>query len=143
MSEADDIKTIRDMYAGWRVAVETGNIPGYLACLDEDVRMIPPGGPDVVSREAYGAFLQPVFDGIRYAIEPKSDIEIEFHGNIALARYRYVVTLTFEKDTGVKAADGALTDTVNDSKYFDVLRRQPDGTWKTYIHTWNASPPEE
>lgn len=135
---AADVAAIEAMYAKWRTAVETGHIPGYLASLDDNITMIPPGGPDVEGVDAYEEFLGPVFTVASYRIETVSPAKIEVHGDWALARYRYVIRLTM-KDEG-EVAEGALTAPANDSKYFDVLKRQADGSWKTYIHTWNASP---
>lgn len=135
---AADVAAIEAMYAKWRTAVETGHIPGYLASLDDNITMIPPGGPDVEGIEAYETFLGPVFTVASYRIETITPAEIEVHGDWALARYRYNIHLTMKGEGEV--AEGALTAASNDSKYFDVLKRQADGSWKTYIHTWNASP---
>jgi len=134
-----DVAAIEAMYAKWRTAVETGHIPGYLASLDDNITMIPPGGPDVEGIEAYETFLGPVFTVASYRIETVTPAQIEVHGDWALARYRYVIHLTMKGEEG-QVAEGALTAPANDSKYFDVLKRQADGGWKTYIHTWNASP---
>lgn len=133
-----DVAAIEAMYAKWRTAVETGHIPGYLASLDDAIAMIPPGGPDVEGIAAYETFLGPVFTVASYRIEVVTPANIEVHGDWALARYRYVIHLTMKGEGEV--AEGALTAPANDSKYFDVLKRQADGSWKTYIHTWNASP---
>lgn len=135
---AADVAAIEAMYAKWRTAVETSHIPGYLDSLDDDIKMIPPGGPDVEGIKAYETFLGPVFTFASYRIEIITSAKIEVHGDWAMARYRYNIHLTMKGEDEV--AEGGLTAQENDSKYFDVLRRQADGSWKTYIHTWNASP---
>ena len=40
MGNQEDIEAIQALYAGWRDAVQTGSIPGYLACLDGNIRMM-------------------------------------------------------------------------------------------------------
>ncbi len=137
---AADIAAIEELYAKWRVAVETGDIAGYVASLDDEIVMMPPGGQDVVGVAAYEAFLGPVFEMASYKITPVSPFDIEIMGDVALVRYDYVIRLTLADQDAAPAA-GALTAQVNASKYFDVARRQQDGGWKVYRHTWNASPP--
>ncbi len=75
-----------------------------------------------------------------YKITPVTPFDIEIMGDVALVRYDYVIRLTLADQDAAPAA-GALTAQINASKYFDVARRQQDGGWKVYRHTWNASPP--
>lgn len=137
---AADIAAIEELYSKWRTAVETGNIAGYIASLDDEIIMIPPGGQDVAGIAAYEEFLGPVFQMASYKITPVTPFDIEIMGDVALVRYDYVVSLTLKNQDAAPAA-GALTAQVNASKYFDVARRQQGGGWKVVRHTWNASPP--
>ena len=90
--------------------------------------------------KAYETFLQPVFDGVSYKIEPKGELDIEVMGDVATVRYDYVVRLTMEAEPSMQAESGALTNMVNDNRYFDVVRRQADGSWKAAAHIWNDNP---
>ena len=138
MGNQEDIEAIQALYAGWRDAVQTGSIPGYLACLDDNIRMMAPGAPDVYGIGSYEEFLGPVFDGNSYRIEPRGPITVEVMGDTAIARYDYVIHVVMTGDE--IASEGALTDMVNDMRYFDTLRRQEDGSWKAYTHIWNDNP---
>jgi len=136
-TEHNDRDAIVTLYKAWNEAVENGNREGYLALLDQEIRMTPPGAPDIVGKNAYAEFLIPVFDSASYTITPVSDYDIEVLDDIALARYDYIVGVTLNEGVeGVEQA-GALNQQESNLKYSDVLRRQPDGSWRVLRHTWN------
>lgn len=139
MSTAD-INAIDALYARWRAAVEGADIPGYVSVLHPDVCLMPPGAADIVGAANYAAFLGPVFSDATYRIEVLSMPAIEVLGDVAVARYEYAIHLQL-KDPGRQVSEpGALTAARTASRYFDVLRRKPDGDWGVWRHTWNASP---
>ncbi|MEP1470439.1 MAG: DUF4440 domain-containing protein [Halieaceae bacterium] len=133
----NDVQEIVALYKAWIVAVETGDRQGYLAHLDQDIRMTPPGAADVISKDNYAEFLIPVFDSASYKITPVADYDIEILGDIAVARYDYIVSVFLKEGVdGVEQA-GALNQQESNLKYSDVLRRNADGSWKVLRHTWN------
>ena len=142
MSEQSDIDAILKLYENWQAAVESSSIPGYLACLDDNIRMMAPGAPDVYGIGNYEDFLGPVFEGATYHSERKGPIQVEVMGDMAIARYDTIIHLTMKSEGDDIASEGALTDAVNDMRYFDTLRRQDDGSWKAYTHMWNDNPDE-
>jgi len=133
---ADDKKAIQELYQTRNIAVHNGDRDGYVATLDENVRMVPPGAKDVIGRDAYAEFLIPVMQSGKYEIVPRGDLEINVLGDIALTRYDYLVKV-YEGAT--KMQDGAQGQESTDMKYCDVLRRQEDGTWKILMHMWNEN----
>ena len=133
---ADDKRAIQELYETRNIAVHSGDRDAYVATLDEDVRMVPPGAEDVIGRDAYAEFLIPVFQYGKYEIVPRGDLEIKVLGDIALTRYDYLVKV-YEGAT--KMQDGAQSQESTDMKYCDVLRRQEDGTWKILMHMWNEN----
>ena len=133
--ELDKMKII-NLYDDWYIAVETSDIQGYVDSLDENIVLIPPGGPVITGKENYRTFLGPVFDVASYEIDQKTPKNIKFYGDIATVEYNYVVYITFIGDAKSVPSEGALQDTVSDSIYFDVLKRQEDGSWKCLVHTW-------
>lgn len=135
--DSDDIKAIQALYKTWDTAVQSGDRDTYVALLDENVRMIPPGAKDVIGKNAYAEFLIPVFEYGKYEIVPRGDLKIELLGDIALTRYDYIVNI-YEGADSIEQS-GALNQESNDMKYFDVLRRQEDGTWKVLVHMWNQN----
>jgi len=133
--ELDKMK-INNLYDDWYIAVETSDIQGYVDSLDENIVLIPPNGPVITGKENYRTFLGPVFDVASYEIDQKTPKNIKFYGDIATVEYNYVVYITFIGDAKSVPSEGALQDTVSDSIYFDVLKRQEDGSWKCLVHTW-------
>jgi ketosteroid isomerase-like protein len=109
--------------------------------LDENITMVPPGATDIVGREAYATFLIPVFENAEYKIESLGDIDIQIEGDIALARYDYIVYVSMKAGVAnITDSAAALDQMVNKSKYLDVLKRQADGGWKVLRHMWNEAP---
>lgn len=131
----DDKKAIQALYETRKLAVENGDRDSYVDTLDENVRMIPPGIKDVIGKDAYAEFLIPVLQNTKYEIVPLGDIEIEIIGDIALARYDFIINVSEGVDS-VKET-GVLNQESSNMKYADVLRRQEDGTWKILQHMWN------
>ena len=133
-----DEQLIRELYEKWNSAVETGNRSEYLDVLDEHIRMVPPGAMDIVGRDAYAAFLVPVFENAEYEITHLGEPEIEIAGDIALVRYDYIVNVNVKAGVDkITDSPAALSKQSNNAKYFDVLRRQPNGGWKVWRHMWN------
>lgn len=135
---ADEVAAIEQLYADYRVAVETGSIPGYLAVLHPQVRLLPPGAEAIEGAQRYASFLEPVFAGATYRIEVVSLPQIQVMGDVAVAEYDYIIHLTLkDAQQGIEQA-GALTQQRTRSRYFDVLRKQTDGRWAIWRHTWNV-----
>jgi len=135
-----DTDRIAQLYADWRKAVESADIPGYVRVLHDDVTLMPPGAADIQGAAHYARFLGPVFDTATYRIEVVSPPAVEVLGDVAVARYEYVIHLKLKNAGQAVTEPGALTASRTASRYFDVLRRRPDGGWAVWKHTWNASP---
>ena len=132
----EDVAAIETLYASWRKAVETGDIPGYVAVLHPDVRLLPPDAEAIVGAANYGKFLGPVFEAADYTIEVVRPAVIEVLGDVAISEYDYVIHLKLkDANKGVQQA-GALTAERTSARYLDVLRRQPNGQWAVYRHAW-------
>jgi ketosteroid isomerase-like protein len=131
-----DVEAIDGLYAGWRAAVESADIPGYVAVLHEDVRLLPPGAAPIVGAANYAQFLEPVFAAADYRIEVLRSPVIEVFGDVALAEYEYVIHLALKNaEVGVQQP-GALTAERTSARYIDVLRRNASGRWAVYRHAW-------
>jgi ketosteroid isomerase-like protein len=131
-----DVAEIQALYATWREAVTTADIPMYVSVLDPAVRMIPPGAEVVDTKAKYEEFLQPVFKTATYRIQVDRYARVDVVGDYAVAEYDYTIYLTL-KDPNQKITEpGALTASVTATRYFDVLRKNPEGRWKIWRHTW-------
>ncbi len=133
--ELDKLK-IFELYEDLDIAVEASDIDGYINSLDENVILIPPGGPTITGSDNYRNFLGPVFEVATYKLEQKTPRDIKFYGDFATVEYNIVVYITFLGNEKSVPSEGALQDTVSDSIYFDLLKRQEDGSWKCLVHTW-------
>lgn len=141
-NEQADKEAIVALYRSWIDAVEQGNRGGYVALLDQDIRMTPPGATDIIGKDNYAEFLIPVFDSASYSITPLGSYEIEILGDIAVARYDYIVSVSLNEGVAGVEQAGALNQQKSNLKYSDVLRRQADGQWRVLRHTWNDNAPD-
>ena len=137
----DDVQAIQALYQDYREAVEASSIDGYIAILDDEVRMLPPGAPAIQGAAAYRDFLAPVFATATYEIEIIEPPRVDLVGEgVAVSEYVYIVVLTLkDEDVGI-SEPGALTENRTTSRYFDVLRRNEDGAWRVWRHSWQTLP---
>lgn len=138
-SDAADRREIEALYALWRDAVETADIPKYVSVLHPDVRLLPPGAAAIVGAANYGRFLEPVFAAADYRIEVIEPHVIEVLDGVAVAEYAYVIHLEMKADAQGISEPGALTDARTAARYFDVLKKL-DGRWVVWRHLWNDPP---
>jgi ketosteroid isomerase-like protein len=131
-----DVAEIQALYATWREAVTTADIPKYVSVLHPEVRMIPPGAEVVDSAARYEKFLQPVFKTATYKIEVDRYARVDVVGDYAVAEYDYTIHLTLKDPDQQVTEPGALTASITAARYFDVLRKDPEGQWKIWRHTW-------
>jgi len=129
---AADIAAIRTLQASWNAAVEAGNIDGYVAVLDPEIELMPTDAPPVRGADNYRKFLQPVFVNDTYRIEAVGPTDIQVDGDLAYARYDYIIHRT---------PKGSAETFSTLRKYLDVMRRQQDGSWRVYKHVWNYNEP--
>jgi ketosteroid isomerase-like protein len=97
------------------------------------ITLLIPGAPPVHGVAAYRDALTPMFQGASYraALTPPNKLEVA--GPWAFAQYEGQVT---PLPTG-----GGDSSTAR-NRYLDILRRQPTGTWRVYINSWqNDAPP--
>jgi ketosteroid isomerase-like protein len=135
-----DVEAIEELYTNWRKAVESADIPSYVAVLDENVRLLPPGAEAIVGAANYARFLEPVFAAADYRIEVVRSPVIEVFGDVALAEYEYVIHLALkDPHVGVQQS-GALTAERSAARYIDLLRRDVNGRWAVYRHAWHDPP---
>ena len=127
-----DVAAIQALYSAWNDAVESADIPGYLAVLDPDVELMPTDAPPILGRDHYGTFLQPVFQNDSFEIEVAVAPQVEVDGGFAYARYDYIIhRMPVGGDDRISSY----------RKFLDVLRRQPDGSWRVFKHIWNYNDP--
>jgi ketosteroid isomerase-like protein len=135
-AEVDEVKQIERLYEQWREAVATADIPSYVAVLDPDVRLIPPGADAIEGASQDAQFLTPVFKAATYRIEVIAPPKVEVLDDIAVAEYEYVIHLKLKNPAQGVTEAGALTASRTEARYFDVLRKSESGEFRVWRHTW-------
>ena len=108
----------------------TPDIDTYLSYFASDAVLLPPDLPAIEGKEAALAFYNSVFETVTTWRLDYSEPLIDLAGDLATRRYSGTAEITFG------ANDESI---VSKTKYLDILKRQPDGTWKISIHTWVAN----
>ena len=133
---ADEVKQIERLYEQWREAVTSADIPSYVALLDPEIRLIPPGADVIEGAAYYAKFLVPVFEAATYRIEVVKPPMVEILDDIAVAEYEYVIYLDLKDPSQGVTEAGALTERRTEARYFDVLRKNEAGEFRVWRHTW-------
>ena len=90
---------------------------------------MPPGTSSMVGRDAVEAYYQTIFD--EYYTELESGYkEVEVNGKLAYGR-------GYAKGKLTPKAGGETTS--SEAEYINILKKQPDGSWKTTHDIWNSS----
>lgn len=131
---AADIAGIRATDSAFATAMGAGNAPGAAAIYLPDAHVLPPNAPAVQGREAIQQFIAGLLGAYHVTITVSAD-EIEGRGDLAYARGHYSME-------GTPKAAGAPPFR-EEGKFLEVLRRQPDGSWRYAADMWspNAPPP--
>ena len=130
-SVEEDIAAIKELYKQATLAVKTGDVELYLSNFTEDVVVMPSDAPAAIGKEE----LRPIYEGLfgQFDLElPYTVDEIEVSGDWAVARssFQYFMTLKEGGETTTRAG-----------KELDFFKKQTDGSWKTYIQSWNYNSP--
>jgi uncharacterized protein (TIGR02246 family) len=125
----EDIEAIKAVSSARAEAFNNANAEGIAVHFTEDAVLIPPGEPSRIGRKAVENYYQSIFD--EYHAELTSEYkEVDVDGDLAYGRGHAKVKL-IPKNAG---------DTIHsESEYLNILKRQPDGTWKTTHDIWNSS----
>jgi uncharacterized protein (TIGR02246 family) len=130
---SQDEAAIRAVDAEWARAATAGDAVALTAVYASDATLLPPNEP-VVKGEAvkkYNADMLSPFSG-PFELTTTA---VEGRGDLAVAVGTYRATLTPKKA-------GAKPLPTEEGKYLEVLKKQPDGSWKIVYDMWspNASP---
>jgi ketosteroid isomerase-like protein len=121
------LQTSRD----WAAATAGGDFERALAYWTDDAMVLPPDQPAVVGKEEIRAFVQHAASNPGFSIswEPEL-VEVSDSGDMGYMVERNRVTFT--------DASGSLQ--THHGKAVTIWRKQPDGTWKCVVDTWNGNP---
>ncbi len=110
-------------------AFNEGNAAAIAIHFTEDALLMAPGKPAAKGRAAIQTYYQSVFDEYNTQLESGYE-DVEVSGNLAYGRGFAKVTLVPKKGG---------TPLVSTAKYLNILKKQPDGLWKTTHDIWNGN----
>lgn len=124
-----DEQAISDMSDARSKAFNEGNAARIAKHFTDDGILMPPGLKSKSGRIAVQKYYQAIFD--QYDTELESGyLEIEVSGKLAYGRGYAKVRLT--------PKCGGET-TTSEAEYINILKKQPNGSWKTTHDIWNSS----
>lgn len=129
----DDEAAIRQFLANTETRINAGDI-GFVEAFDKDAVIIAPSSPDIKGYDAIRALYAGVMKQNSMTVHFSTE-EIRVAGDLAYEHGTYRLHIQ-DKNSGK-----VLQDVTN--KHIHILKRQPDGSWKTWRMMVNdAGPPE-
>ena len=128
---AEDVAAIKSLVDENIAAWNAGDAAAVAARCTNDAVLMPPNMPALIGKEAIQSGTQLIFDQITFNLTGKV-LEVEIAGDWAFARMTYAETLT-------RKASGEPTEDAG--KWLTIVKRQSDGSWKTYRDIWNSDKP--
>jgi uncharacterized protein (TIGR02246 family) len=115
-------------------ALSAGDLDALMAEIAEDAVWLPPGEEPIEGKEAIRAFYEDLFSQVRLEgrLSPEH-LEVHVMGDWAVLRGVLVGSVT-------PLGGGEPASLAN--KFVNVLRREPDGSWKHVWDIWNPMPQE-
>ncbi len=122
-------KLITEISSARAKAFNDGNAAGIAVHFTDDALLMAPGKPVAKGKKAVEAYYQSIFDEYTTQLESHYE-EVDVSGNLAYGRGEAKVILTPKKGG---------TSSVSTAKYMNILKKQPDGIWKTTHDIWNGN----
>jgi uncharacterized protein (TIGR02246 family) len=130
-----DQEGIRAVDLAFAAAANAGNLDGVVAVYAEDASLLPPNLPPQKGRDAIREFWGGFLGAYTMRIELQSDV-VEGRGDLAYNMGRYQLSAT-PKRKGPPPLE-------EEGKFVEVLKRQPDGSWKYVVDIYSSnSPPKK
>ena len=128
-STENEKKLITEISQARAKAFNEANAAAIAKHFTEDALLMAPGKPAASGKAAVQTYYQSIFDEYSTQLESHYE-EVEVSGNLAYGRGFAKVTLVAKKG-------GAPL--VSTAKYLNILKKQPDGLWKTTHDIWNGN----
>jgi len=131
-TRAADEATIRRADADWVAAAQTKKVDGWMLFYAEDAVVLPPNeevaADPVDIRKSVGQLLG--LPGLLISWQP-TKVEVAKSGDLAYLYGAYKI--------GWNDSHGKLV--TDHGKNVEIWKKQPDGTWKCIVDTWNSDLP--
>ena len=126
-----DCERLRQTSLDWAAAAATGDFERALAYWTDDAIVLPPDQPAVIGKAEIRAFVQHAASNPGFSIswEPEL-VQVSESGDMGYMVERNRMTFT-DANGSVQTLNG---------KAVTIWRKQPDGSWKCVVDTWNGNP---
>ncbi|QHT71314.1 DUF4440 domain-containing protein [Rhodocytophaga rosea] len=126
-----DIQAVEAVSKARAAAFNQSNAAGIAKHFTADAVLMAPDKPAIKGPDAVQGYYQSIFDA--YTPQLKSYYEqVEVSGDMAYGRGFAEVRL---------APKGGGDTLFSTAKYLNILKKQPDGSWKTTHDIWNSNEP--
>ena len=126
------METVRTFYAEWDKAKAERGAEGFASFVAEDALLLPPDAPPLSGRAAIRAWQERAPKGSGEATSPTSASEDEL-----TVSGGYVIHRSTVKGQRAAKSGGGLQPF--ETRYMDVLRRKPDGSYELVRRMWNTN----
>lgn len=125
---ASDVSDIEATYDAWVQVTNDKDIDQWSSYLAPEALFVPPSVPPLETKADILAYYRTAFADPLFALECRQlHVDVAESGETAWARGVCHATFT---DSEGRMAKGA-------SRWFKIWLKQPDGSWKCRINTWN------
>ena len=127
---ASDSAGIAATDSAFLAAVNSGDATAVAAVYATDASLLPPNHPVQRGRAAIRAFWGGLLDAYTVTFEIAPDI-IEGRGDLAydMGHYRFAAVPKSKSAPGI----------ADEGKFVDILKKQPDGTWKYVVDIYSSN----
>ena len=131
-TRAADAATVQKLDEDWARAAQTKQVPAWVAFYADDAVVLPPGEGPATTKEAISRAIARLFALRDLTLNwAPSKVEVARSGDLAYVRGTY--------QDAFRTAKGKRVE--EHGKYVEIWRRQPDGSWKCIVDTWNSDLP--
>jgi ketosteroid isomerase-like protein len=127
-TEITDESIIESTYDAWVIVTNAKDIESWSSYLAPNAVFTPPGDPPLQTKEAILDYYRNAFADPNFVLDCQQlSVDVARSRDMAWARGR--CNATFSGQSGEKAH--------GISRWFKIWLKQPDGSWKCSINTWN------
>ena len=126
-----DINAINEVYDKYCERVSANEFELFLNLWADDLRRMEPDLLTIIGKEDWRQRVRELWDQADFKMVRLGETEIQVCGDQAFARGAVTLSST--------PKEGGTTTNI-DIKFLDILKKQPDGTWKIYIDCFNPNP---
>lgn len=130
LDDSSEKQQIKKNFENWLKGVERGDVDDYFNYITDDFIFLGPGAKPVDDPDSLRAFLDRFLSANDFTMPQWTSEEIEIRDDLAIHRYSAVAYIKPKSGTGVVESD---------RKYLDVLKKNENGQWKVYLHSFNSN----